>query len=244
MFTAEFAITASAVKCCWYDRGGQTRQQKIMRLLHTFASNPIGVSRALPGLMRQRHGTDQDYEVDEAWEEHLHEMLGAPWPCPQGPRIDELVTSIGALLAGQGLGFGRYTYGIFSDADTSLCRAVWCTVVHTRPEAVIETGVAHGVTSRIVLEALNQNDRGHLWSIDLPYPFDHRLHVQTGAAVTDAAGRAGPTWKAPAGSGFRGWWPTSAASGCSSTTACTRPGTWCSRCSRPGRRWCPAGSCW
>jgi len=166
--------------------GGQTRQQKIMRLLQTFATDPIGVSRALPGLMRQRRGTDQDYEVDEAWEEHLHEMLGAPWPCPQGPRIDELVADIGALLASQGLGFGRYTYGVFSDADTSLCRAVWCTVVHTRPEAVIETGVAHGVTSRLVLEALNQNDRGHLWSVDLPYPFDHRLHVQTGAAVTDA----------------------------------------------------------
>jgi Methyltransferase domain len=156
-----------------------------MRLVHTFAADPVGVSRALPGLMRQRHGTDQDYEVDEAWEEHLHGLLGAPWPCPQGPRIDELVADIGSLLASQGLGFGRYTYGIFSDADTSLCRAVWCTVVHTRPEAVVETGVAHGVTSRIVLEALNQNDRGHLWSVDLPYPFDHRLHVQTGAAVTD-----------------------------------------------------------
>jgi hypothetical protein len=33
---------------------------------------------------------------------------------------------------------------------------------------------------------MNQNDHGHLWSVDLPYPFDHRLHVQTGAAVTDA----------------------------------------------------------
>src|SRR5215475_7311077 len=92
--------------------GGQTRQQKIMRLLHTFATDPIGVGRALPGLMRQRHGTDQDYEVDEAWEEHLHDLLGAPWPCPEGARIDELVDDIGSLLASQGLGFGRYTYGI------------------------------------------------------------------------------------------------------------------------------------
>ena len=58
--------------------------------------------------------------------------------------------------------------------------------VHTQPEVVIETGVAHGVTSRILLEALNQNDFGHLWSIDLPFPFDHRLHAETGVAVTDA----------------------------------------------------------
>ena len=165
--------------------GGQSRQQKILHLLATFAVDPIGVSRALPGLMRQRHGTDQQYEANEAWEENLHNRLGATWPCPQGQRVDELMTDIAALLVAKGLGYGRYTYGCFSDADASLCRAVWCTVVHTRPEIVIETGVAHGVTSRIVLEAMNQNGCGHLWSIDLPYPFDHRLHVQTGAAVTD-----------------------------------------------------------
>ena len=63
---------------------------------------------------------------------------------------------------------------------------MWCVALHTRPEVVIETGVAHGVTSRIVLEALRQNDLGHLWSIDLPFPFDHRLHVETGVVVTDA----------------------------------------------------------
>jgi hypothetical protein len=136
--------------------------------------------------MRQRHGSDQPYEADEAWDEHLHSLLGVAWPCPLGPRVDELVTDIGAMLAAKGLGYGRYTYGCFSDGDVSLCRAIWCTVLHTRPEQVIETGVAHGVTTRIVLEALGQNDRGHLWSIDLPYPFDHRLHGQIGAAVTDA----------------------------------------------------------
>jgi hypothetical protein len=48
-----------------------------------------------------------------------------------------------------------------SDAEVTLARAVWCAARHVRPEVVIETGVAHGVTSRIVLEALNKNDRGH-----------------------------------------------------------------------------------
>jgi hypothetical protein len=55
--------------------------------------------------------------------------------------------------------------------------------LHQRPSVVVETGVARGVTSRIVLEALNRNDRGHLWSIDLPHPFEKDLHAQTGAAV-------------------------------------------------------------
>lgn len=166
--------------------GGNSRQRKILRLLLTFAAHPVSVSRALPGLIRQRHGIDQRYAVDEAWEEHLHGLLGAAWPCPQTQRLNELMAEIHALLAAQGLGSGRYTYGCFSDADSSLCRAVWCTILHTRPEIVIETGVAHGVTSRIVLEAMNLNNHGRLWSIDLPYPFDYGVHVQTGVAVTEA----------------------------------------------------------
>jgi hypothetical protein len=151
-----------------------------------FLAEPITVGRSLPGMIMQRRAAEQHYDVDEAWEEHLHGLLGAPWPCPQGQLLDELVADIGALLAAKGLGYGRGTYGSFSDADRSLCRAVWCTVLHTRPEVVIETGVAHGVTSRIVLEALRRNDRGHLWSIDLPYPLDRGLHATTGAAVPDA----------------------------------------------------------
>jgi hypothetical protein len=35
-------------------------------------------------------------------------------------------------------------------------------------EKVVETGVAHGVTSRFILEALSRNGDSHLWSIDLP----------------------------------------------------------------------------
>ena len=124
--------------------------------------------------------------ADDGWDEQLHQLLGAPWPCPKDPRLDEVMTEIGAVLAVRGWGFGRDTYGWYADGDSSLCRAVWCVALHTRPEIVIETGVAHGVTSRVVLEALGRNNRGHLWSIDLPFPFDHRLHGETGVVVTAA----------------------------------------------------------
>ena len=107
------------------------------------------------------------------------------------------MADIGALLAAKGLGSGRNTYAYYSDAETLLCRAVWCVALHTRPEVVIETGVAHGVTSRIVLEALKENDLGHLWSIDLPFPFDHRLHGETGIAVPDVCR---PRWSYVEGS--------------------------------------------
>jgi hypothetical protein len=86
----------------------------------------------------------------------------------------------------KGLQFGRQTYGEYSDAEISLARAAWCAVLHRHPLVVVETGVARRVTSRIVREALNRNDRGHLWSIDLPYLFEKNLHTQTGAAVPNS----------------------------------------------------------
>ncbi len=38
----------------------------------------------------------------------------------------------------------------------------------TKPEIVIETGVFHGLTSAWILQALKDNNRGKLYSIDLP----------------------------------------------------------------------------
>ena len=168
-----------------------TRLQKTVRLARTFAADPVVVSRALPGEIRQWyqwHGRREDpgFAVDEAWDDHLHNLLGAPWPCPKDQRLDEVLADIRAVLDARGWGFGRDTYAWYADGDRSLCRAVWCVALHTRPEVVIETGVAHGVTSRIVLEAMAQNHLGHLWSIDLPFPFDHRLRGETGVVVTDA----------------------------------------------------------
>jgi hypothetical protein len=101
-----------------------------------------------------------------------------PWPCPERPELDVLWRDIASELQTHGLRFGRQTYGECGDAEISLARAVWCTVLHRCPSVVIEPGVARGVTSRIVLEALNRNDLAHLWSIDLPHPFERNLHAQ------------------------------------------------------------------
>lgn len=77
---------------------------------------------------------------------------------------------------------GPLSFGPWNDGDAGLVRSIWCLVRHLRPERVVETGVAHGLTSRFILEALEQNDRGHLWSIDLP-PLDPDLRRQVGMAV-------------------------------------------------------------
>jgi hypothetical protein len=158
--------------------------------LREFPAHPVRVAKALPDEWRQRRGKDpySESDFDDDWYEHLHGLLGAPWPCQEAEQVNALLVDIGALLAAKGLGTGRHTYGWYSDADIELCNAAWCSVRHAQPSVVVETGVAHGISSRVVLEALikNDNDNAHLWSIDLPHPLNNKLHDQTGAAVIDS----------------------------------------------------------
>lgn len=159
------------------------KRSKFVRFLEAVIATPVEAALYLPERISMRHEYLASYEPDANWEVRLHRWLGAPWPCPEGTELDVLWGDIASELQAQGLRFGRQTYGGYSDGDISLARAVWCTVLHLRPSVVVETGVARGVTSRIVLEALNRNERGHLWSIDLPHPFERDLHAQIGAAV-------------------------------------------------------------
>jgi hypothetical protein len=157
--------------------------RKIVRLLQSIVANPVEAALYIPEHVGMRHEYRPCYEPEPDWELQLHNWFGAAWPCPEYAALDALWRDIASELQAQGLRFGRQTYGEYSDAEASLAHAVWCTVLHKRPSVVLETGVARGVTSRIVLEALIRNDQGHLWSIDLPHPFERKLHGQTGAVV-------------------------------------------------------------
>jgi Methyltransferase domain len=156
------------------------------RWLRAFIKNPVETVLFVPEHFSGRHEYRARYDPEPTWEARLHAWLSAPWPCPDRTHLDSLWLEITSELQAQGLRFGRQTYGEYSDGEKSLARAVWCTVLHQRPSVVIETGVARGVTSRTVLAALNRNDRGHLWSIDLPHLFENDLHAQTAAAVPDS----------------------------------------------------------
>ncbi|QMU77014.1 class I SAM-dependent methyltransferase [Streptacidiphilus sp. PB12-B1b] len=158
-------------------------QHRVRRFARALAADPVEALLYVPEELTGRLEYPVDYRVDESWEPELHRLLGAPWPCPQTTRASELWAGIADELRQRGLDFGRHTYGAYSDADECLARAVWCTVLHRRPEVVVETGVARGVITRVILEGLAENDRGHLWSIDLPHPFERGLHDQTGVAV-------------------------------------------------------------
>lgn len=125
-----------------------------------------------------------DYTVDPGWHRRLHEKIASPWPCAGMADFERVWNEITEELRAQGLSLGRGTYGGWDDGDSALARAVWCLMILLRPERVVETGVARGVTSRMILEALDRTGTGHLWSIDLP-AMDGTLHDQVGVAVPE-----------------------------------------------------------
>ncbi len=115
-----------------------------------------------------RRGQEAVYPPDPDWERHLHDLLGEPWPCPEVAEFPSVWSGVVETMQRHGRRVGRQSYGGDDDADAGLARSLWCLVRHLRPSRVVETGVAHGVSTRCILEALERNGRGELWSVDLP----------------------------------------------------------------------------
>lgn len=99
------------------------------------------------------HATHYD-PTGPDWEMRLHEWVNADWPCPFTPQFDYLWAETSVAKG--------------HDADLGFARAVWCTTLHTRPDNAVETGVARGITTKVILSAMQELDHGHLHSIDLP----------------------------------------------------------------------------
>lgn len=68
------------------------------------------------------------------------------------------------------------------DGGPMLSQLLWVLVRHTRPTTVIETGVARGVSSAHILDAMEANQHGELISIDLP-PLGNGWRALVGSAV-------------------------------------------------------------
>lgn len=129
-----------------------------------------------------RHRPPTALRSDEDWERQLHSFLGANWPCPATSDFRVVWERVLLEMEQLGIRAGPETFQTYNDGDAGFLRAAWCLIHHLRPERVIETGVAHGLSSRMILEALQRNARGHLWSIDLP-PSDSSLRKRIGIAV-------------------------------------------------------------
>jgi hypothetical protein len=124
------------------------------------------------------------YKWDKDWDQRLHEYLEAPWPCAIQDEFAGLYPEVMKELEAKGIRPGPMSFGSWNDGDYGLARAIYCITRHLKPANVVETGVAHGVTSRLILEAMERNGVGHLWSIDLP-PIEKDLRVQVAVAVSD-----------------------------------------------------------
>jgi predicted O-methyltransferase YrrM len=92
-------------------------------------------------------------------------------------------------LRARGLQAGRGAFGGWDDGDVRLGRLAWYLTRQLRPEFVVETGVARGLTTRIILEAVERNGGGQLWSIDLPPLIAKELSTETAAAVPSSLRR-------------------------------------------------------
>lgn len=144
-----------------------------------------GVERTVERLVEWRENAAQHWSYRPALdaEARLHDLLGLPWPCPEAAAFAEVWEDALADLRDRGLAIGRGAFGGWDDGDPGLARTAWCLARHRRPEIVVETGVARGLTSRVLLEALERNRTGRLWSIDLPPLLEHELSDETAVAV-------------------------------------------------------------
>jgi hypothetical protein len=124
------------------------------------------------------------YQSENDWEKRFHTSLGLEWPCPLTAEFWSLWPEVIEEIEAKGIKAGPMSFQGWNDGDAGFVRSIWCLIRHLQPDKVVETGVAHGVTSRFILEALARNSAGHLWSIDLP-PLDRSWRKQVGIAVAE-----------------------------------------------------------
>jgi predicted O-methyltransferase YrrM len=125
------------------------------------------------------------YQATEDHEQQFQKILGATSPSDVLHEFQNVWDCALADLATQDLAIGRGAFGGWDDGDPRLGQLVWSLARHLRPRTVVETGVARGLTTRVLLEALVGNGFGRLWSIDLPPLLDRGLIDETGAAVPE-----------------------------------------------------------
>ena len=186
---------------------GKSLQRVLRRpvlALTTAASDPLEAWAAFQDRNAEhREGpTPPDlYTAEADWEHRLHRLLGCPFPCEASSEFWALWPEVMKELEQKGVRAGPLSFKGWNDGDAALVRAIWCLTRHLQPGNVVETGVAHGVTSRFILEALNRNrnGNGHLWSIDHP-PLEPEWHEQIGMAVD---GRFPDRWSYISGSSRR-----------------------------------------
>jgi hypothetical protein len=69
-------------------------------------------------------------------------------------------------------------FSMAHSADFRLAKFCYAACRAIKPQTVVETGVAYGVTTCLILKALQANENGELWSIDLSPLTEHSQEYQ------------------------------------------------------------------
>jgi hypothetical protein len=132
---------------------------------------------------RERRRRPFAYEADADWHRSLHSLCGLSWPCSVEGDFRRLWAALVEEMNARGLVLGRASFGGWDDGGPALALAAYCLARALRPDKIVETGVAHGVTTRFLLEALEHERAGRLWSIDLPPLVESRLEPEIAVLV-------------------------------------------------------------
>lgn len=154
------------------------------RAFGALARNPVSVWETFHDRLVQRREFQRGPftpQADAEWEQKLMLWLGTE---PYGMRedFDRLWPAVIAEMEARHIPTGPMSFAGYNDGDRGFVRAVWRLVRGMRPAHVVETGVGHGMTSRFILEAMERNQAGRLWSIDR-LPLDPAMQARVGIAV-------------------------------------------------------------
>jgi hypothetical protein len=158
------------------------------RAARAFLVDPSqGLERARDVLSdrKERRRRPYHYDAVQDWHRPVHELFELPWPCCAEAEFHDVWSELVREMSARGVVLGRASFGGWDDAGPALAFASYCLARHLRPERAVETGVARGVTTRFILEALDRNGSGALWSIDLPPLLESGLHEEIAIAVPE-----------------------------------------------------------
>ncbi len=155
------------------------------RAIAALRTDPLGLLETLQDRIVQEREYRRGpciHDVTPDWERQIHAALAASFPCGATAEFREAWPVAVTAVREKGIDVGPESFNGYNDGDAALVRTIWCLVRHLKPRNVVETGVAHGFTSRFILEALARNGAGHLSSIDRP-PLDPQTRARIGIAV-------------------------------------------------------------
>jgi hypothetical protein len=152
-----------------------------LRLAGIACRDPVEFFDRMHGKWEIRRECNRDKPVltpTGHWASELHALIDEPYPCQVCEGFTAAWMETEVALADRG-----HIVGMGYDASINLAWGAYAVTRHLQPQHVVETGVARGVTSRIVLGALRDNGNGgRLHSVDLPPVVEH-WHDQSTIAV-------------------------------------------------------------